>query len=475
MTTTDDTTTRVGAAPADPFAACVSAMGTALAAVADTPAWTLSEVAVQERLGEVLAVRARVEELTARLLASVSERELPSLAGASSMRAWLMATRGLSRQDAGRLVAEIGVQHEQPGLGRTGLTRDAWSVGQVSAEQAVLIAKTVNDLDATIRQDAVDRLQVDLIHHAQTLGWTELQKLCRHAIEVVDPDGADAKLADQLEDEEERALATCEISFRRSGDGWTAFRGRLPDAQADLWKNILESLTSPRHERATTPSATDPIPGHGQDAAAPGPASGSGAGDGRAASGPTYPQRLGRALHELIEHFPTDRLPQHGVNAVTLMIMMSLEQLRDDLGEATTDTGTPVSPAQARRLACNAGLIPVVLDGDSAILDLGMTRRLFDRNQRYALAVRDQGCIWPGCDRPVAWTEAHHIVPWSAGGPTDLSNGCLICPFHHHLVHSSAGWRITMGADDRPEVIPPTRIDPTQQPRRHQRFNGRRC
>ena len=471
MTTTNDTTTRAGAAYADPFAECLSSMGTALDAVADTPAWTLSEAAVQERLTEALAIRARVEELTARLLNSVSDRELPRLAGASSTRAWLMATRGLSRQDAGRLVAEIGVQHEQPGFGRTSVTREAWSAGQISAEQAALIAKTVNDLDPAIPQDAVDRLQVDLIGHAQTLGWTELQKLCRHAVEVVDPDGADAKLADQLAAEEERALSMCEISFRRSGDGWTSFRGRLPDAQADLWKNILESLTSPRHERATKPSATDPMPGHGSHAGGPAAESG----DDSAESGPTYPQRLGRALHEMIEHFPTDKLPQHGVNPVTLMITMTLEQLLENLGEAATDTGTPVSPAQCRRLACNAGLIPVVLDGDSAVLDLGLSRRLFDRNQRYALAVRDKGCIWPGCDRPVAWTEAHHIVPWSAGGPTDLDNGCLICPFHHHLVHSSAGWRIAMAADGKPEVIPPPRIDPTQQPRRHQRFTEQRC
>ena len=294
MTTTDDTRVRAGAAAGDPFAACVSAMCTALDAVADTPAWMLSEAAVQERFGEVLAVRARVEELTARLLASVDDRELPRLAGASSTRAWLMATHGVSRQDAGRLVGEIGVQHEEPGVGRTGATRVAWLVGLISAEQAVLIAKTVDGLDPTIGQDAVDRLQVDLIHHAQTLGWTDLQKLCRHAVEVVDPDGADARLADQLESEEARALAMCEISFRRSGDGWTSFRGRLPDAQADLLKNILESLTSPRHERATTPSATDPIPGHGPDSTGPGPGpagpgdgpgSGSGDGSGRVVGG----------------------------------------------------------------------------------------------------------------------------------------------------------------------------------------------
>ncbi|MGI8900584.1 MAG: DUF222 domain-containing protein [Nocardioides sp.] len=461
MTTTDDSTRRTGAGAAEPFAACVSSIRSALDAVTDTPAWTLSEVAVQDRLADLLGLRARVEELTARLLRSVSEREVPRLAGASSTRAWLMATRGLSAPDASRLVTETAVQHEQPGLGRTGKTRSAWAAGRVSAEQAVLIGRTIDRLSADIPQGAVDRLQVDLVGHAQTLGFKELQKVCRHAVEVVDPDGADQALAAQLQTEEERALAMCELSFRRSGDGWTGFHGRLPDTQADLWKNILDSLTSPRHERAVSPSATDSYLGGGR-------------GDG-SREGPSYPQRLGRALHELIEHLPTDRLPQHGANPATLMITMTLDQLKDGLGEALADTGTPVSPGQCRRLACNAALIPVVLGADSAILDLGLSRRLFDRYQRYALAVRDRGCIWPGCDHPSAWCEAHHIIAWAEGGPTDLANGCLLCPFHHHLAHSSEGWQIHLAADGIPEAIPPAPLDTARRPRRHERFARRRC
>jgi hypothetical protein len=64
------------------------------------------------------------------------------------------------------------------------------------------------------------------------------------------------------------------------------------------------------------------------------------------------------------------------------------------------DTGGPISTGQARRLACNAAIVPMVLAGDSTILDLGTSRRLFDRHQRLALRARDKGCIWPSCDRP---------------------------------------------------------------------------
>jgi len=110
-----------------------------------------------------------------------------------------------------------------------------------------------------------------------------------------------------------------------------------------------------------------------------------------------------------------------------------------------------------------------MLGADSAVLDISFTKRLFDRHQRIALAVRDRDCISPGCDRPPAWTEAHHITAWQDRGPTDLANGCLLCSFHHHLVHKGE-WAVVMSADGIPEILPPKRIDPHGQPLRHQRL-----
>jgi hypothetical protein len=165
-------------------------------------------------------------------------------------------------------------------------------------------------------------------------------------------------------------------------------------------------------------------------------------------------------------------MPQHGGLAATLTISMTLDQLRTGLGTVLLSTGEEMSAAQARRFACNAHLIPMVLDGESKILDLGMGKRLFDRYQRIALAKRDKGCCWAGCDRPPAWTEAHHLTWHSRGGPTDLSNGALFCFYHHHLLHNGE-WDARMGADGTVEVIPPTRIDPHQRPIRHHRFKPR--
>jgi hypothetical protein len=93
-----------------------------------------------------------------------------------------------------------------------------------------------------------------------------------------------------------------------------------------------------------------------------------------------------------------------------------------------------ITAAQARRLACNAHLVPAVLGTQSQVLDLGRSTRLFTAAQRKALLVRDRECRAEGCDIPGTWTQAHHWIPWTKHGPTDLANAVL-CSHHHHRAH----------------------------------------
>ncbi len=76
-----------------------------------------------------------------------------------------------------------------------------------------------------------------------------------------------------------------------------------------------------------------------------------------------------------------------------------------------------------------------MLGGKGEILDLGRSRRLFSPAQRKAMRLRDQQCRAEGCSVPAPWCEAHHWIPWSKGGKTDLDDGVLGCSFHHHLLH----------------------------------------
>jgi hypothetical protein len=109
----------------------------------------------------------------------------------------------------------------------------------------------------------------------------------------------------------------------------------------------------------------------------------------------------------------------------------------------TANTQTPVwfTPDAAQRLSCDASVRRLLLDASGVPLDLGRDARVFTAVQRKALAARDGGCRFPGCNRPAAHTDGHHLVPWAQGGSTDLDNGLLLCRFHHRQVHEG-GWRV---------------------------------
>ncbi|NLG56216.1 MAG: HNH endonuclease, partial [Rhodococcus sp.] len=132
-------------------------------------------------------------------------------------------------------------------------------------------------------------------------------------------------------------------------------------------------------------------------------------------------------------HLPTDRLS--GKVAATVVVTVEHDNLRDQIGAAKLDTGHDVSAAEARRIACGAGILPIVLDGQSQILDLGRSSRYFTEAQRTALATRYDECAAEGCDRPYAWTELHHENPWHSSGRTDLELAVPLCGFHHRRMH----------------------------------------
>lgn len=111
------------------------------------------------------------------------------------------------------------------------------------------------------------------------------------------------------------------------------------------------------------------------------------------------------------------------------------------------------------------------MDAGGAVLSLTTTGRLATPAQLRALAVRDGGCVIPGCSRPPAWCDAHHVVWWSRGGKTVLENLVLLCTSDHTAVHTGL-WRVVM-VDGLPHVIAPPWLDPQQRPRRNTLLTGR--
>ncbi|HEX7147944.1 MAG TPA: DUF222 domain-containing protein [Actinomycetota bacterium] len=124
----------------------------------------------------------------------------------------------------------------------------------------------------------------------------------------------------------------------------------------------------------------------------------------------------------------------------------------------------PIQELEGRLRAAMALLPPVLGGAVTQPLEVGRASRVVQPAQRTALAVRDGGCVFPDCTRPLAWCEAHHLRHWLHGGPTDLANLALVCRAHHRAVHEG-GWQLQRQPDGRLTATPPYRRHPTA--RRH--------
>ncbi len=149
----------------------------------------------------------------------------------------------------------------------------------------------------------------------------------------------------------------------------------------------------------------------------------------------------------------------------SLIVATTLEALQSGIGAADIQGHGILTAGAARRLACDSGIIPAVLGGESEILDLGTPNRLATPLMRRHLALRDGGCLFPGCDRPPACTEAHHRLHWIDGGPTTEQNLDSYCLFHHHLVHEG-GWTYTIIDTNTLKFFPPDGGPPLTSKRR---------
>jgi hypothetical protein len=145
-----------------------------------------------------------------------------------------------------------------------------------------------------------------------------------------------------------------------------------------------------------------------------------------------------------------------------LTVTMPYTWLRGQIGHGLVGAEEAISPAEVRRLACDAGIVPVLLGTRSEPLDVGRLSYSVPEGMRRALFLRDQGCAFSGCTRRPERCHAHHCDHWIDGGPTRLDNLCLLCAYHHRLIHHSE-WQVTM-INGRPWFTPPAWLDPDRQP-----------
>ena len=386
-------------------------------------------------------VESRVRAVKLALVAEGSAaRDRARAIGAPSRTAWLSR---LTRTDPGaarRTVAEaerLAAAASDPVT--AGIAADAVS-GALQVAQAVRGAEAVADLPLDL--DAGHRLRAaELVRrHAGQLSPAGVRAYGEQVVCEADPADGARRLAERREDELRRARdrRSLRIGDPVAGLVWGSFV--LPTVDASVVRTALRALAAP------LPAAVD--------------AAGTVVVDERTAE-----QRMADALVELAGHDLARGLPDSGGDRPQVVITMSWEQLRDQAAQARTADGGPISPSEARRIACDAGLIPAVLGSAGEPLDVGRATRAVPPAIRRALVLRDGGCTFPGCSRPPSWCHAHRVRHWGDGGPTAVGNLVLLCGFHHRALHSD-GWQVTVSCDGDHRWRPPlaARVDPGRSP-----------
>jgi len=162
----------------------------------------------------------------------------------------------------------------------------------------------------------------------------------------------------------------------------------------------------------------------------------------------TTEQLASDAFAELLRQAASvDPMVLVGKGTPSVKVLVSADALATGEGLGVVEgTGEALSLATVQGLACAQGTRTTLVDSVGNVLDLGREQRLYSATQRIALAIRDGGCMWSGCDRPPSWCEAHHIDHWARdNGRTDINRGILLCK-HHHLRLHNEGWAITRRA-----------------------------
>lgn len=392
-------------------------------------------------LGAIAALSRMVDSLKVHIAAGVAERSngwadeaLCLRMGHRSPREALASALGIRDRQASELLTLAAVTSSTPGLtghdipARYPRVAAALADGALSLPQAQAIVGTLEP--AAPRADieqlawAEDALVSAATEPSAPLVPELLVTQARAYAAVLDPDGVLPSA------ERQRAMRSLRLSQRR--DGMWRLEMQSPPEDGSALKSLLDAYTGPRVKVAFRDDDDGPA--------------GAGAGAGAPSIDDRSPeQKRHDVLVALVRaHAASGDAPVAGGEAPVLVLTGTIDAYTAYLqGVAHPErtltiehTGSIVPIETIERLLCEAKLQHAVVSSCVHTLALGRSERLFTRAQRRALAVRDTGCRVPGCGMPVGWCEAHHIVPWQLGGPTDVDNGILVCSYHHHEIHA---------------------------------------
>ena len=459
------------------------AISDALGAVEHGERAGLSAAVRLELVKDARVVFRRMEALLGVLVAEADAAGASLVARGTPTTSWLTLDGTPSGEAAGLVFAGQDVTRHQP-------VQDAALLGVVSVRQARTIAKVMTQLPAgldTAQQDAAAQVLVDM---AGRLDPKRPEKAVREVLQKVAPASMPTAEDEQqrLEAQRIRAFARRELVFSPDGDGAVRIRGCLPVLEASQLEKLVDAYVeagrraardAKQHDGRATAEvgvpfldgpagvAADLLTGHEAVASTARLRSGIGR-SGSSRETVTPGQRRADALMALVAaHEQGRRAPGVGGDRPRVVVTMREGELRGRAEQAgVLDNGAQISAGELRRLCCDADLTLAVLGSNSEVLDVGTTVRLVTPAIRRALTLRDKGCVFPGCQIAADGCEAHHVIPWWAGGKTALNNLVLLCPHHHALLEpprffSGAPpdrWQVRINDHGMPEITPPRRL-----------------
>ena len=348
---------------------------------------------------------------------SLADQDGLTADGASSPAAWVRSQTGRSGREAARTVRLGSAVADLPD------TTAALTAGEVTAESADAIERAARDGRLGTPAETEARLLPVARAEGPEAVRAEARRLTQQA------DGA------ALVRDEQRQHARRRVSLSRRDDGMWDLFGLLPAEHGDRLRTLLDVHDRP--DPAGTPVGERRRPD----------------------------QRLADALDTAVGVALDlgDNPEVRGVARPHVSVIVDVSTFEADLSDpddpsrplplddhawtelspAQTSWAGSLSPQAARRLCCDAGVSRILMVGESQVLDVGRLTRQWSPAQRRAIVARDRCCRGPGCQRPIAWTDIHHVQWWRHDGPTDLDNGLSLCRACHRLVHD-VGWHVEL-------------------------------
>ena len=411
----------------------------------------------EERLAwidEIRDIGRRVAALTSVLVAEADEAGSAMRARHTRLEDWMARTGQETPREASGAVWAARSLERRPSV------RDAAARGEISVGQAKAIGEALDALPTGLGRAQQAQAEQLILTEAQHAPSEKLRTMTEKILRQVAPELTDSPeaRAEKLAARDQRARSRRRLWFGPETDGSFDFGGSLPAVAGRRLQNLVQTL-SDRAYRSAKDSRN------------------------RVALQETPQQRAADALVEIVD---AGEAAESGAStsasipagAAQIQVLIPYADLIDRAAStALLADGTPLSAAELRVLACDAGLIPAVLGTRSEVLDVGHEHRLAPPALRRAIGLRDGGCAFPGCTTPLRRCDIHHVRPWQLGGPTDRANTVALCRVHHALCEPqppSTGtdgrpivldsWEVRIDGRGLPEFIPPAALDPNRNP-----------